>query len=196
MGDAAFVHPSAVVDEPVTIGADTKIWHFTHVASGASVGRECTLGQNVYVAGTARLGNRVKVQNNVSIYDGVTLEDDVFCGPSMVFTNVSRPRSAFPKASPEAFEPTLVKCGATLGANSTIVCGHTVGAWAFIGAGAVVTHDVPDHALMLGNPARRAGWMCRCGVRLPEGSGALACQACGRAYQPEAVGLVLQRDVS
>ena len=196
MADEVFVHPSAVVDDPAALGPGTKVWHFSHVSAGAVLGRGCTLGQNVYVAGTARLGHNVKVQNNVSIYDGVTLEDDVFCGPSTVFTNVSRPRSAFPKAGPAEYEPTRVKQGATLGANCTIVCGHTIGAWAFIGAGAVVTGDVPDHALMLGNPARRAGWMCRCGERLPATAEQAVCAACGRSYREQAGTLLLERDAA
>ena len=195
MDDAITVHPTAVIDESATIGAGTKIWHFVHVASGARVGRGCTLGQNVYVAGTATLGDNVKVQNNVSIYDGVTLEADVFCGPSVVFTNVSRPRAAFPKAGPVDYEPTLVKQGATLGANCTIVCGRTIGAWAFIGAGAVVTADVPDHALVLGNPARRVAWMCRCGERLPDSSSDRRCPACERVYRRTGDGLTLTQDV-
>ena len=196
MAEAVFVHPSAVVDEPATIGAGTKIWHFSHVVSGATLGAGCTLGQNVFVAGTATLGDNVKVQNNVSIYDGVTLEDDVFCGPSMVFTNVTQPRSAFPKSGPESYDRTLVKRGATLGANCTLVCGYTVGAWAFIGAGAVVVGDVPDYALVVGNPSRRIGWMCRCGERLPDDGAPPQCAACGRGYRLQGAGLVLERDAA
>lgn len=192
MAEDVFVHPTAVIDEPVTIGPGTRVWHFCHVMAGASIGAGCSFGQNVFVAGTARIGDNVKVQNNVSIYDGVTLENDVFCGPSMVFTNVTRPRSAFPKRGTEAYERTLVKRGATLGANCTVICGHTVGAWAFVGAGAVVAHDVPDHALVVGNPARRIGWVCTCGERLPREGVALSCTACGRTYARVESGLVLE----
>lgn len=183
MADDVFIHPSAVVDDPATIGPGTHIWHFCHIMGGAVLGTGCNLGQNVFVDRTARIGNNVKIQNNVSVYSNVTLEDDVFCGPSMVFTNVSRPRSAFPKSGPGEYDSTLVKQGATLGANCTIVCGHTVGAWAFIGAGAVVTTDTPDYALVVGNPARRIGWMCKCGDRLPTGKGAVTCDACHRVYE-------------
>lgn len=180
------IHESAYVDEPCEIGEGTRIWHFCHVMAGSRIGRGCNLGQNVVVAGDVVLGDNVKVQNNVSIYTGVTLEDDVFCGPSMVFTNVMNPRSEIPRR--DEYRPTLVRRGATLGANSTIVCGVEIGAYAFVGAGAVVTRDVPPYGLMLGTPARRRGWMCRCGVRLPEGAEAapdLRCEACPRRYRPE-----------
>jgi len=173
-----FARETAVVDEPCEIGAGAKVWHFCHLMQGCRVGARTSLGQNVFVAGSAVLGSNVKVQNNVSIYDGVTVEDDAFLGPSMVFTNVSTPRSAVSRK--DAYEPTLVRRGATIGANATIVCGNTVGAHAFVGAGAVVTGDVPDHALVLGNPARRAGWMCRCGARLAE---SLRCAECGDRYR-------------
>ena len=177
-----FVHPSAIVDRPCLIGASTKIWHFCHICSGARIGQHCSLGQNVYVATTVVIGNNVKVQNNVSIYDGVTLEDDVFCGPSMVFTNVVNPRSAVVRKS--EYRPTLVKRGATIGANATVICGHIIGEYAFIGAGAVVTHDVPAFALLLGVPGRIAGWMSAHGERLPpfDANGRATCPATGEAY--------------
>jgi UDP-2-acetamido-3-amino-2,3-dideoxy-glucuronate N-acetyltransferase len=175
-----FVHESAVVDDGATIGAGTRVWHFCHVMKGARIGRGCNLGQNVFVAGTAVLGDNVKVQNNVSIYDGVECADDVFLGPSMVFTNVSTPRSAVSRKG--AYERTLVGRGATIGANATIVCGHAIGEHAFVGAGAVVTKDVPAHALVVGNPARRVGWMCACGSRLRK---SLTCEECGAPYTLE-----------
>ena len=171
------IHPSAVVDRGAAVGKGTRIWHFAHVMPGAVIGRDCVIGQGVFIAATARIGDRVKIQNHVSVYDAVTLEDDVFCGPSAVFTNVSRPRSPFPRK--DRYEPTRVGRGATIGANATVVCGHTVGAWAFVGAGAVVTADVPPHALVVGVPARRIGWACVCGERLPNTS----CKACGRRYR-------------
>ena len=176
-----FVHASSYVDEPCEIGEHTRIWHFSHVMKEASIGRGCSIGQNVLVARGVRIGDYCKVQNNVSIYEGVTLDDYVFCGPSMVFTNVINPRSEIERKS--EFRATRVGRGATIGANSTIMCGHTIGEYAFIGAGAVVTRDVPPYALVLGNPARRAGWVCRCGVRLPTGGPDLACPSCGRAYR-------------
>lgn len=159
-----FVHSSAFIDEGVTIGPRTKIWHFCHLLGGTSVGSDCVLGQNVMAGPDVRIGHRCRIQNNVSLYRGVTLEDGVFCGPSMVFTNVNNPRAFIERKS--EFRPTLVKQGASLGANCTVVCGHTIGAYAFVGAGAVVTSDVPDYALMLGIPARIQGWACRCGVIL------------------------------
>jgi UDP-2-acetamido-3-amino-2,3-dideoxy-glucuronate N-acetyltransferase len=179
-----FVHPTAVVDEGVEIGAGTKIWHFSHVLKGSRVGPECNLGQNVVVGPEVTIGRGCKIQNNVSVYQGVTLEDGVFCGPSMVFTNVHNPRAGIRRM--DELRPTMVRSGASLGANCTIVCGNTVGRHAFVGAGAVVTKDVPDHALVAGNPARRLGWMCACGVRLDQG---LACPACGRAYRAAGPGL-------
>lgn len=159
-----FVHESSYIDDGVTIGQDTKIWHFCHLMPGAKLGAQCNLGQNVFVGKDVSLGQNVKVQNNVSIYAGVICEDDVFLGPSMVFTNVSNPRSAVIRH--DAYEQTLVKKGASIGANATIICGNTIGRYAFIGAGAVVTKDVPDYALVLGNPARQAGWMSEYGHRL------------------------------
>ena len=159
-----FVHESSFVDEGCEIGEGTKIWHFCHVMTGARIGERCSIGQNVVVSPGVVIGGNVKIQNNVSVYTGVTLEDDVFCGPSMVFTNVINPRSHVSRK--DEYRPTLVRRGATLGANSTIVCGHTIGQYAFIGAGAVVIRDVPDYALVVGNPGRISGWMCRCGVKL------------------------------
>jgi len=172
-----FTHESAYVDEGAVIGAGTRIWHFCHVSAGARIGKNCVLGQNVYVAATAVLGDGVRVQNSVSIYDGVVLEDGVFVGPSAVFTNVSNPRAEVSRK--HAYKKTLVQTGATIGANATVVCGHTVGRYAFIGAGAVVTRDVPAFALWLGVPGRFAGWTCRCGERLAAN---LKCAACGVAY--------------
>ena len=175
-----FVHPTAIVDAGAQIGAGTRVWHWAHVCAGARIGANCTLGQNVFIGNQVAIGDNVKIQNNVSVYDDVTLEDDVFCGPSMVFTNVNNPRSHVPRKN--EYRKTLVKKGATIGANATVVCGHTVGRYAFIGAGAVVTRDVPDFALVLGNPARRAGWMCQCGERLDARGGAVKCEACGSRY--------------
>jgi UDP-2-acetamido-3-amino-2,3-dideoxy-glucuronate N-acetyltransferase len=179
-----YVHPSSFVDEPCEIGEGTKIWHFSHIMSNSSIGKGCNLGQNVLVSPGVRIGNNVKIQNNVSLYTGVILEDDVFCGPSMVFTNVVNPRSHVSRK--DEYRTTLVQRGASLGANSTIVCGTTVGRYAFVGAGAVVTRDVPAYALVTGLPGRIKGWMCYCGIKLPFGAGPEAqegcCQACGRKY--------------
>jgi len=177
----AFVHESAYVDEGATIGAGTKVWHFCHVLGGAVIGERCSLGQNVVVMNGTRMGTNCKVQNNVSIYEGVELEDDVFCGPSMVFTNVLNPRAHISRR--HEYRRTLVRRGATIGANATIVCGTTLGEYAFVGAGAVVASDVPDYALMVGVPARRIGWMCQCGERLPD-SGNGTCAVCGSTYEP------------
>jgi UDP-2-acetamido-3-amino-2,3-dideoxy-glucuronate N-acetyltransferase len=188
---AFFAHESSYVDDGCQIGEDTTIWHFCHVMKGARIGRRCNIGQNVVISPDVVIGDNVKVQNNVSIYTGVVLEDDVFCGPSMVFTNVINPRSHVSRK--DEYRPTLVKRGATLGANSTIVCGHTVGRYAFVGAGAVVTKDVPDFALVVGNPGRIAGWMCDCGVKLASGVTPPAqarCAACGAAYEGGGDGLV------
>ena len=178
-----YVHESSFVDEGSRIGEGTKVWHFSHVMSGATVGRGCTIGQNVVVSTDVVIGDNVKIQNNVSIYTGVELEDDVFCGPSMVFTNVINPRSHVPRK--HEFLPTLVRRGASLGANSTILCGHTIGRFAFVGAGAVVTRDVPDYALVLGSPARIAGWMCQCAVTMAEAAppAEALCASCGLAYR-------------
>jgi len=173
-----FRHPSSLIDENVVIGQGCKVWHFSHVMKGSIIGRDCNIGQNVVIGPEVSIGDGCKIQNNVSIYKGVTLEDGVFCGPSMVFTNVFNPRAEINKMN--QVRPTLVKKGATIGANATIVCGNTIGRYAFIGAGAVVTRDVPDHALVVGNPARLIGWVCRCGERLKKD---LTCDGCGRAYQ-------------
>lgn len=177
-----FVHESSYVDEPCEIGEGTKIWHFCHIMQNCVIGERCNIGQNVVVSPGVRIGSNCKIQNNVSIYTGVILEDDVFCGPSMVFTNVVNPRSAVVRRN--EYKQTLVKRGASLGANSTIVCGNTIGKYAFIGAGAVVTKDVPDYALVVGNPARIVGWMCACGIKLllANGDGKAKCAACGRSY--------------
>ncbi|HDQ44685.1 MAG TPA: oxidoreductase, partial [bacterium] len=164
-----YVHPTACVDENVQIGKGTKIWHFSHVQSGCVIGEGCSLGQNVNVGNNVRIGNKVKIQNNVSVYEGVELEDFVFCGPSMVFTNIKQPRSEFPQRGSEFYFPTRVRKSASLGANSTVVCGTTIGQYAFVGAGAVVTKDVPDFALVVGNPARPIAWVCKCGHKLEFG---------------------------
>ncbi len=174
-----YIHPTSIIDDNVHIGDGTKIWHFCHIQEGASIGNVCNLGQNVYVGKDVTVGNGVKIQNNVSVYDGVELEDYVFCGPSMVFTNDLTPRSRYPKGY-EGHIHTLVKHDATLGANCTIVCGHTIGEYATIAAGAVVTSDVKSHALMAGVPARQIGWVCECGQVLDDG---LACPDCKRRYR-------------
>lgn len=176
-----FHHPTAIIDGGTEIGEGTRIWHFCHVSAGARIGRGCVLGQNVYVAGTAVLGDGVRVQNNVSIYDGVVLCDHVFVGPSAVFTNVSTPRAEFPRKG--AYEPTRIGRGASIGANATIVCGHDIGDYAMIGAGAVVTRAVPEHQLWLGVPARPVGWVCRCGERLSDEGELRRCAGCGRTYR-------------
>lgn len=187
-----FVHESAYVDEGAIIGNGTKIWHFCHIMSGAQIGEDCVLGQNVFVGGRAKIGNKVHIQNNVSIYDLVTLEDGVFCGPSMVFTNVINPRSEI-RRSIDEYLPTLVKRGATIGANATIVCGHTIGQYAFVGAGSVVTKDIPDYAMVYGNAARIAGWMCECGEKLifDSDNGTTKCKKCDRQYEKN--GLCVKR---
>lgn len=172
-----FVHESSYIDEGVRIGAGTRIWHFCHIIGGSSIGEECNIGQNVVIGPDVTIGSRCKIQNNVSIYKGVTLEDEVFCGPSMVFTNVFNPRANIRRM--DEARPTLVNKGATLGANCTIVCGNTIGAYAFVGAGAVVTHDVADYALVAGNPARQIGWVCKCGEKLPAD---FNCRKCSARY--------------
>jgi UDP-2-acetamido-3-amino-2,3-dideoxy-glucuronate N-acetyltransferase len=177
---SVFVHESAYVDEGARIGDGTKVWHFCHVMPKAEIGERCSLGQNVFVADHVKLGSNVKVQNTVSIYEGVIVEDDVFLGPSMVFTNVSTPRSTVNRRG--GYERTLVRRGATIGANATIVCGVTIGEWSLVGAGAVVTRDVPPHALVLGVPARFAGWACSCGVPLEGLEGELACAECRKRW--------------
>ena len=189
-----FAHESAYIDEGCRIGEGTRIWHFSHVMSGAAIGARCNIGQNVVVSPEVVIGDNVKIQNNVSIYTGVILEDDVFCGPSMVFTNVVNPRSHVVRK--DEFRRTLVKRGATLGANCTIVCGHTIGRYAFVGAGTVVTGDVPDYALVVGNPGRIKGWACVCGVKLAPGATVpenAVCASCGKRYTgrpPRALTLV------
>lgn len=185
LAEGAFVHESSYIDDDVRIGANTKIWHFCHVQAGASIGDDCSLGQNVNVANNVHIGNNVKIQNNVSVYEGVEIGDGVFCGPSCVFTNDLTPRARYPKGA-AAYKRTEVCDGASIGANATIVCGHRIGACALIGAGAVVTCDVPDHALMLGVPARQRGWACECGELLSE---ELECTVCGRSYREDENGL-------
>lgn len=181
----AFVHESSYVDEPCHIGAGTMIWHFSHVMKNAHIGEQCRIGQNVVISPNVEIGNHVKIQNNVSVYTGVVLEDYVFCGPSMVFTNVFNPRSEVPRNTDADFLKTVVKRGASIGANATVVCGVTIGQYAFIGAGSVVTRDIPDYALVYGNPARQQGWMCSCGERLgkPNREDQMTCSVCERTYE-------------
>nr|WP_320025650.1 DapH/DapD/GlmU-related protein [uncultured Acetobacterium sp.] len=176
-----FIHESSYIDKDVKIGEGTKVWHFCHVQEGAHIGENCSLGQNVNIGSRVKIGSGVKIQNNVSVYEGVELEDYAFCGPSMVFTNDLTPRSKYPKG-PGGFKKTLVRYGASIGANATIVCGNTIGRWAMIASGAVVTKDVKDYALMAGVPAKQIGWVCECGTPLKEG---LSCEVCGRAYNLE-----------
>jgi UDP-2-acetamido-3-amino-2,3-dideoxy-glucuronate N-acetyltransferase len=180
------VHESSYVDEGVIIGAGTKVWHFSHIQKGAKIGEMCSLGQNVNISNNVIIGKGVKIQNNVSVYEGVELEDYVFCGPSMVFTNDLTPRCKYPKGA-AGYRQTLVKHGASIGANATIVCGNIIGRWAMIGAGAVVTSNVPNHALMLGIPAKQEGWACTCGEILPDN---LECITCGRLFEKNNDGLV------
>lgn len=175
------VHETAIIDAGAQIGSGTHIWHWVHICAGTKIGERCSLGQNVFVGNKVVIGNNVKVQNNVSIYDNVTLEDDVFCGPSMVFTNVYNPRSHVSRK--HEYRKTLVKKGATIGANATIVCGNDIGRYALIGAGAVVTKNVPDYALMVGNPARLIGWICQCGEKLRGEGENIFCSACGEHYR-------------
>lgn len=181
-----FIHESSYIDDDVIIGANTKVWHFCHIQSGARIGENCSLGQNVNIANNVRVGDDVKIQNNVSVYEGVELEDGVFCGPSCVFTNDLTPRARYPKGS-VAYKRTLVREGASIGANATIVCGHSIGRNAMIAAGAVVTRDVPDHALMAGIPARQIGFVCECGQRL---SSSLNCDSCGREFKETQSGIM------
>lgn len=182
-----FAHASAYIDDGAEVGGGTSIWHFSHILKGSKIGKDCKIGQNVVIGPHGTVGNNCKIQNNVSLYEGVTLEDDVFCGPSMVFTNVFNPRSAIPRM--KELKATLVKKGATIGANATVVCGHTIGNYAFIGAGAVVTKDIPDYALIVGNPGRITGWMCECGVKLDfvstKNNNQTTCSACGKTYKKE-----------
>lgn len=175
-----FVHASSYVDEGASIGEETKIWHFSHVMSGAIIGKRCNIGQNVLISSRVSIGDNVKIQNNVSVYDNVKIEDDVFCGPSMVFTNVFNPRAHISRK--HEYLDTLIKRGATIGANATIVCGHTIGEYAFIGSGAVVTRDVSAYSLVYGNPARQHGWMCQCGKKLNVRIKPVTCQTCGDRY--------------
>lgn len=177
MDNEYFVHESSYVDDDVIIGKGTKIWHFCHVQKGAKIGTDCSFGQNVNIANNVKIGNGVRIQNNVSVYEGVELEDYVFCGPSCVFTNVITPRSKYPCHG--QYSKTLIREGASLGANSTVVCGHTVGRWAMVAAGAVVSHDVADYSLVAGVPARHIGWVCECGKRLNDN---LICDKCNRKY--------------
>lgn len=176
-----FVHESSYIDDDVKIGEGSKIWHFCHIHKGVQIGKNCSFGQNVNVSNNVRIGDGVKIQNNVSVYEGVELEDYVFCGPSMVFTNDLTPRSKYPKGS-GAYKKTLVRYGASIGANATIVCGNTVGKWSMIASGAVISKDVPDYALMAGVPAKQIGWVCECGIPL---KGVLTCKECGREYKLE-----------
>ncbi|MCP4149645.1 MAG: N-acetyltransferase [bacterium] len=183
-----FVHESSYVDDGVEIGEGTKVWHFSHIQSGTKVGKKCVFGQNVNVGNNVTIGNYIKVQNNVSIYEGVELEDYVFCGPSMVFTNILDPRSEFPQVGAAFYLKTLVKKSASLGANSTIVCGNTVGKYGFVAAGAVVTKDVPDYGMVMGNPARLKAWMCACGkskldLSMEASEETAECSSCGRKYK-------------
>ena len=181
-----YVHSSACVDEGAKIGAGTKIWHFCHIGAGSEIGENCSVGQNVFVAPGVKIGSFCKIQNNVSVSEGVELGDYVFCGPSMVFTNVQRPRCKYPQRGSQFYAHTPIGEGASIGANATIVCGHRIGKNAFIAAGSVVTKDVPDHAIMMGNPARRRGWACECGEKLGED---LVCPKCGRSYVEDKNGL-------
>lgn len=178
-----FVHESSYVDEPCSIGEGTKIWHFSHILKGVTVGRQCNIGQNVVIGPNVKVGDHCKIQNNVSVYEGVELEDSVFCGPSMVFTNVFNPRSEVVRK--DEYRKTLVKRGASIGANATVVCGSTIGEYAFVGAGSVVTRDVPAYALVMGNPARRTAWMCRCGEKLcrTRAGEDTTCAGCGLRYE-------------
>lgn len=183
MTSSYYAHPSSFIDEDAQIGNGTKIWHFCHIFGGAKVGMNCKIGQNVVIHDSVVIGNNVKLQNNISLYDGVFLEDDVFCGPSCVFTNIINPRSAVNRNDPKFYKKTVVRQGATIGANATIVCGVEIGRYAFIGAGAVITRNVPDHALVFGNPAKFHGWMCECGEKIKSVKGKWKCLTCGALYK-------------
>lgn len=178
-----FAHPTAIIDDGADIGSDTKVWHFSHVMAGARIGGGCTLGQNVFVASGVVVGDHVKIQNNVSVYEGVVLEDYTFCGPSAVFTNVKTPRSAFARNTSDDYEKTIVRYGASIGANATIVCGTAIGRWALVAAGSVVTKDVPAYAVVAGVPARVMGWACECGASLDFEGDRAVCGDCGRSYR-------------
>jgi UDP-2-acetamido-3-amino-2,3-dideoxy-glucuronate N-acetyltransferase len=190
-----FVHETSVVDDGAEIGEGTKIWHFSHIMKGAKIGKRCVFGQNVFVGPDVQIGNRCKIQNNISIYKGVTIEDEVFCGPSCVFTNVYNPRAFIERK--DEFLPTLVKKGATIGANATIICGITIGRYALIGAGAVAKKDVPDYALVVGVPAKQIGWVCRCGIKLKsfDSSGRAKCESCGCEYKLQNNKLLIAEEV-
>jgi len=188
-GSRFFAHETAFIDEPSEIDEGTKIWHFSHIMKDAKIGKNCNIGQNVVISGGVTMGNNVKIQNNVSIYEGVTLEDDVFCGPSMVFTNILTPRSEVPRNTKEHFLPTLAKKGATIGANATIICGNTIGRYALVGAGAVVTKNVPDYAIVTGNPARVKGWACECGLKLNFVNSVAVCSSCNKQYRKKGLNL-------
>ena len=175
-----YIHETSIVEQPCQIGQNTKIWHFSHIMPQATLGKDCVIGQNVFIGRGVTIGNNVKLENNVSVFEAVTLEDDVFCGPSCVFTNVLNPRSHISRK--EEFRTTLVKRGATIGANATIICGTTIGSYALIGAGSVVTADIPDYALAYGNPARVSGWVCECGVKLQKSKDKTVCPECGKSY--------------
>lgn len=183
MSDTPFAHESAIIDDGARIGARTKIWHFSHIMRGAEIGADCSLGQNVFVANSVRIGNSVKIQNNVSLYEGVVLEDFVFCGPSMVFTNVQTPRCAYPRNTSSDYSSTIVRHGASIGANATIVCGVEIGRWAFVAAGAVVTRNVPNYALVAGVPARVIGWVSESGQTLQFESGRAICAQTNQIYE-------------
>lgn len=188
-----FVHQSSYVDEPVKIGHGTKIWHFSHIMKDCEIGNDCNIGQNVVISPGVKLGNGVKIQNNVSVYTGVVCEDGVFLGPSCVFTNVINPRSFIERKS--EYKPTIIKQGASIGANATVVCGHNIGRYALIGAGSVVTKDVPDFALVVGNPGRVSGYVCKCGNKLSFDNEKAKCGACGENYTKNGIGNVVEEDI-